>query len=65
MSFNTTYYNDGKMTVEVTAWNLHEDPDFGANKYRHNFTQIIHVQKAVMDWTFVGDDYWIRDNGGE
>jgi len=61
--FNYSYADPGTYEVLATAYNLHSDEEYGAVKYTHNATQVIHVQKAVEEWQHEVVSPHMRDDG--
>ena len=53
--------------INVTAYNLHSEPDFGYIKYTHNMTRIINVQIPVENFTidFGTPAKWLDTDGGQ
>ncbi len=68
-TFTHSYAAVGDYEVNVTAHNLHSNPDYGAVGHAHNHSQVIHVQMPVEEWTTdfdVNDDAptpWLNDDG--
>ena len=47
------YTEPGEYTINITAYNLHSDVEYGYNKYTHNTTRVVTIQNPVMDWDIV------------
>ena len=60
-----SYPNVGAYIINITAYNLHSE-DFGFNKFIHNMTRIVKVQRPVSNWVLnLGDPaQWIDKDGG-
>ena len=66
-SWQTThqYTEPGEYTINITAYNLHSEEEYGYNKYTHNITRVITIQNPVQDWTIdFGDPSKIIDSNG-
>ena len=62
------YYADpGRYVINVTAYNLHSEPEFGYVKYTHNMTRVINVQIPVENFTidFGTPAKWLDTDGGQ
>ena len=64
--FSHIYPDVGEYTINITAYNLHSEV-FGYNKFTHNMTRTVKIQKPVENWDLnLGDPAkWIDTNGGE
>ena len=58
------YSDEDKITINISAFNLHSDPDWGKVKFTHNFSQVINVQWPVENWETDCEDFWILEDGG-
>lgn len=63
--FSHVYEDVGEYTINITAYNLHSE-EYGFNKYIHNLTRIVKIQKPVENWVLnLGEPArWIDRNGG-
>ena len=59
------YEDVGEYTINITAYNLHSE-EYGFNKYVHNLTRIVKIQKPVENWVLnLGEPArWLDHNGG-
>ena len=62
-----TYKGPGKYVINITAYNLHSDKKFGFNKFVHNMTRTVFIQKPAENWELkLGDPpKWLDVNGGK
>ena len=61
------YPSPGRYLINVTAYNLHSEPETGYNQYTHNLSRVITVQIPVENFTIdFGDPPKALDtNGGQ
>ena len=64
-TFTHEYSSPGEFVINVTAYNLHSDEEYGYNGYTHNMTRVIIVQNPVKDWVLNtgSPSKWLDSNG--
>ena len=61
------YPEPGRYVLNITAYNLHSEPEIGYNQYTHNSSRVVLVQIPVENFTIdFGDPPKSLDsNGGQ
>ena len=65
--FTWQYPEPGRYLINITAYNLHSEPETGYNQYTHNTSRVVVVQIPVENFTIdFGDPPKMLDtNGGK
>ena len=54
--FTHQYVDPGEYAINITAYNLHSDEEYGYNKFTHNMTRVVNIQNPVEFWNLnLGD----------
>ena len=59
------YAAPGEYVINITAYNLHSDENYGYNGYTDNMTRVVTIQNPVEDWIInLGNPPKIIDTDG-